>query len=356
MQWITAISELAGHIAWPAALIIFFVMFRREIRHRLTAVTEVKYPGGSITMRDVEKLEAKIEQVTVGSPRPLPPPPSAAGLPARHTDSRLAIAQMRLDTEKELFLISRHVVHAGDVAGWHIERHLEELERADTLDSAITANVRDFIALANKIVHGARVPDDVIQRAAAIGSALVATLRHKRLVLEAERDFEGHGLWHMHRHHEGAEKKYYFWSAVAASLPGFDYDYDVYQEAAEHHNNKMSASDHRGHEVYVLSLDEFLSVLEFRESELLRIIQLWRSAHGWDKNDRSIEWRWPAEWGHLGWNCPILMERVHLWGAEEDLMRTRAALAYYRPRLLVQRRARMAPEEAREGILRTEGA
>lgn len=339
MEWIAAISQLLGHVAWPATLITFLIMFRREIRHRLSAVTEVKYPGGSIIMREVERLEAKVEEVAAASPGKLPGGPAIAALPAPHSDARLAIAQMRLDTERELFLLSRHALNHSDVSGWPVDRYVEELEKASALDPPVADNVRGFVSLANRIVHEATIPDEIIQRASAVGSSLVATLRHKRLVLEAERDFDGHGLWHMHHHLDEGRRKYYFWSAVAASLPEFDYDYDVYREAAERHSQKVERLGHKGHEIEILSLDEFVSVLEFRESELLRIIRLWRSGQGWDKADRAIEWHWPVEWGDIGWNGPILRERVHLWGAEEDLMRTRAALTHYRPRLLALRRS-----------------
>lgn len=338
MEWIVTISQLLGHIAWPLTVVTLVTIFRREIRQRLTAVTEVKYPGGAIIMREVEQLEAKVEEVaSVSATRQLPAARAVISLPAPHADSQLAIAQMRLDTEKELFLLSRHALQRGDVAGWPVDRYIEELERAKVLDPSLADNVRGFVALGNRIVHEADLPSEPVHRAAAIGSSLVATLRHKRLVLEAERDFEGHGLWHMHRHHMEGDKRYYFWSAVAASLPEFNYDYDVYREAAERHNLKAAGGGHPD-TIYVLSLEEFVSVLEFRERELLRIIGLWRSSSGWDRGDRAIEWQWPSEWGHIGWRGPILRERVHLWGAEEDLMRTRAALADYRPRLLALRR------------------
>ncbi len=348
MEWVNAIGQLLGHIAWPVTIITLLIMFRREVRQRLISVTEVKYPGGSITMREVERLEARIESTTSTSPnKQLSPATTTVPLESVYSDSRLAIAQMRLDTERELFLLCRHALSTADVAGWPVDRYVEELEKSNVIDSRFADNIRVFVSLANKIVHQVTLPEEIVHRTSAIGSALVATLRHKRLVLEAERDFEGHGLWHMHNHVDEAHRKYYFWSAVAASLPEFDYDYDVYREAAEKHNAKATRLGHERHRVYVLSLEEFVSVLEFREGELLRIIGLWRSGTGWDKGSRAIEWRWPSEWGDLGWNGPILRERVHLWGAEEDLMRTRAALAYYRTRFLDLRR-RGAIESANE--------
>ncbi len=140
----------------------------------------------------------------------------------------------------------------------------------------------------------------------------------------------------MHARGEGRNEKYYMWSAVAATLPEFDYDYDLYREAAERYNEKAARHEHPF--LYILSLEEFVGVLEFREKELLRVIRLWQSGAAWERGSRSLEWQWPAEWGLIGWNGPILRERVHLWGAEEDLLRTRAALATYRPRLLALRR------------------
>ncbi|MBI2986581.1 MAG: hypothetical protein HYY45_07420, partial [Deltaproteobacteria bacterium] len=340
MEWFTAISQLLGHIAWPAALITLVIMFRREIRQRLAAVTEVKYPGGAIIMREVERLEAKVEDVTAtSSTRQLPPGPGTSSLIAPHSDSRLAIAQMRLDVERELFLVSRHALSRSEITGWPVERYLEELEKAQVLDPRLADSLRDFIALANMIVHKADVPEAAVQRASAVGSSLVATLRRKRLVLETEYDFWGHGLWHMRRDLKERENRYYLWSAVAASLPTFDYDYDVYREALERHNARVTREGPKAHAIDVLSLDEFVSVLEFRESELLRIIGLVRSGQGWGDGNRAIEWRWPSEWGNIGWTGPILREKVYLWGAEEDLMRTRAALSHYRQRLLGTRRS-----------------
>lgn len=340
MNWISAIIQLLGHIAWPATVLAILILFRREIRQRLKSVTEVKYPGGSITMREVERLEEKVQEVAVlSSQRQVAPGRSIGTISAPHSDSRLAIAQMRLDSERELFLLSRHALHRGQVVGWHVDRYVQELEKAKVLDPPLVDNIQEFTTLANRIVHDMSIPNDVVERAAAVGSSLVATLRHKRLVLEAEQDFEGHGLWHMHHHVQEEDKNHYFWSAVAASLPELDYDYDVYREAAERYNEKLHAAGEERHVIYVLSLEEFVSVLEFRESELLRIIGLWHAGQGWDEGSRAIEWQWPSEWGDLGWTGPILRERVHLWGAEEDLMRTRAALAQYRSLLLTLRRS-----------------
>jgi hypothetical protein len=199
----------------------------------------------------------------------------------------------------------------------------------------------EFVAIANSIVHDTSFVEKDVRSAASVGSSLVAALHRKRLVAALGRDFDGHLLWHAHRHRPEDVKKYYFWSAVAASLPEFGYDFDVYQEAAHRYTERLRA-DHpdEADSFYILSLEEFASVLEFRERELERIIKTWSSA-GWQES-RAIEWHWPPEWGDLGWNGPILRENVHLWGAEQELMLTRAALDSYRPRLLTERNRKRA--------------
>ena len=340
MEWLTAITSLIGQMIWPATLITFFVMFRREIRQRLTDVTEVKYPGGSITMREVERLEARVVEVAQADNRGAGATRAPSSLPAPHSDSRLAVAQLRLETERELFLLARHALHSGEAAaGWTAERYLDELEADQRLDDSLVAGLREFVALANRIVHDPDVEEGVVERASAVGAALIAALRHKRLVSEALSDFERHGLWHMHRDEEGEARKYYFWSAVAASLPLFDYDYDVYREAGDRYNveHPKRLGQGRDRSLYVLSLEEFIQVLEFRERELVRLIEAWTS-QGWDGQKGTVEWHWPTEWGHIPWSGPVLHERAHKWGAEEDLQRTRAAITYYRQRLRAARR------------------
>jgi hypothetical protein len=222
------------------------------------------------------------------------------------------------------------------MTGWSVRRHIEELEKAGAIEPDLSNNLRDFVAIANSIVHDTSVVEKDARSAASVGSALVATLRRRRLVAALGRDFDGHLLWHAHRHGPEGSKKYYFWSAVAASLPDFGYDFDVYHEAAHRYIERMRADHpHEAESFYILSLDEFVAVLEFRECELQRIMKTWSST-GW-KDSHAIEWQWPSEWGDLGWNGPIMREKVHLWGAEEDLMLTHAALDSYRPRLLAER-------------------
>jgi hypothetical protein len=218
MEWVKAISQLLGSIAWPGVVGMLLIMFRKEIRQRLSSVTEVKYPGGSVVMKEVERLEARVE-VLKAAPKQLLPQVPGDVLAAFQTDSKLAIAQMRIDVERELFRLSWRGIGHSEVTGWHITRHVDELQRAGILQASLCENLRSFIEVASKILHQSDISEEVTERAAAIGGALVSTLRHKRLVLEAEFNFTG-GHWHMHRKMEKVDLKHYFWSVVAGGHAG----------------------------------------------------------------------------------------------------------------------------------------
>jgi hypothetical protein len=348
MEWFKVISQFFVGLIWPSIVLTLVLLFRREIRGLLSAIKEVKYPGGSITV-EVASLAERVEKSVrlskeATSTKLLTEPAMIA-----RTDPQLAIAQIRTDAEKELFRLSWHALKRKEIKEWDVARRIDELERAQVLEPEVASSLRDFVRLSNSIIHGSEIADDVKMRLVGVGSSLVAQLHYRRKVLEMVEDFDGHGLWHMPRHLGEETRKYYFWSAVAASLPEFDYNYDIYREAAERHNRKIIEREVSNrasrHSVYVLPLDEFVQVLEFRERELLRLIEAWHKPEGdgWKAFKKANEWQWPAEWGDLGWNGPIVRDRLSYNTAEDDLMQTRTALNRYRLRLLTS--SRVAGEE-----------
>jgi hypothetical protein len=250
---------------------------------------------------------------------------------------------MRVDVERELFRLSWRGIRESEVTGWHITRHVDELQKANILPVSLTTNLRSFIEIANKILHQSDVPDELVARAAAIGGSLVSSLRHKRFVIEAEYDFGG-GHWDMHRKMGNVTRKYYFWSVVAASIPEFGYDYDIYREAAERRNEtikkRRAEADYPREDLYILTLDEFVAVLEFRERELQRLVGDSRNNKNWQELEKANEWQWPKEWGELEWNCPILRDRHFcLFDAEQELVQTRTSLDWHRSKLLASRKS-----------------
>jgi hypothetical protein len=334
-------GSLSSNERWPLVcfLVVFPVLVLAVFAWLVSQhATKLYAPSDYADQRDFVDLHLnRLELRVLESPVSMGPSGARAPsvTPGSHGDSRLAIAQLRLDLEHELFLLARHTLRDFDATGWTPSRYVKELERNAVLEPSLADDIRSLVAVADTVVHQSAIPEEQIQRAIAAGGIVVKTLRHRRFVSSAERDFDAHGLWHMHGHVDDASRKYYFWSAVAASLPEFDWDYDIYREAVERYNQRAREQRTESRTVYVLSLDEFIKVLELREAELKRIIDAWP----WEGSDEVVYWQWPSDWGDLGWSSPILRERPHLWGAEEDLMRTRAALAQLRPRLESQRKS-----------------
>jgi hypothetical protein len=337
VDWFAATSQLVVGLAWPVTVLVLVLAFRREIRARLKAVREVKYPGGSITM-EVAELAARVEQSR--EDEAVVAQPLETSLPLAGSDAQLSIAHARLNVEKELFRLSWLATgHPNEAKSWGVTRHIDELERAGVLKPSFAANLRDFVEISNKILRGADLEEEAKLGATVTGATLAAQLYQERQVRRMERDFQAHGLWHLHRHVDVASKKYYWWSAVAATMPEFDYSYEIYREAAERHNRREIIQENPSDALYVLSLEEFVCVLEFRESELLRLIDAWSDAYRRQgdtlKNfQEDNEWQWPPEWGNLGWSGPILREHPSVYATEEELMKTRTALNRYRQQLL----------------------
>jgi hypothetical protein len=328
MEWIKTLSLLISSFAWPATIVILVTMFRREIRQRLRSLTEVKYPGGSITMSEVERLEARVESIQ----GPIVAPGSADSPAIPYTDSKLAIAQVRIDLERELFRLSSRALPNSEITEWHTSRHIAELETATAITSKFAQNLRSFIDVADRVINGVQVSSGVVDKTSAIAGDLLSTLRYKRLVYEAVHDFEAHGIWHMRRQLSANQTKKYLMSAVTSQLPEFAYDYSIYSDSLAIFNERQR-SEHPRDELPVLSLKEFIECLEWRQKELQRLREDLPKVKWNETHDEANMWKWPLEWGELQWSTSILRDRVSSFNAEQDLMQTRAALERHRLRL-----------------------
>ncbi len=332
MEWIKAIAELIGSFAWPATALVLVILFRREIRQRLEAVREVKYPGGSISMQEVERLRASVEK---NEPPQLPEDIDTLSLPFE--DPKLVIAQGRIDVERELFRLSWRTLGLSKVTNWQTTRHVDELESAKIITRHFAQNLREFFDVANRVLHGTDVPAGVVARTAAIAGDLLATVRYKRLVHEADKAFKGLRFWRKGDRLSPQRQRYHIMSIVAAHMPEFGYNYNVYKDAVELFNARQRSDRPLapGGEIPLLTLGEFIETLEFRESELERVHRELLKAN-WDDKAGINSWRWPDEWGDLGWSCPVLRERVNrvsTFNAEQELMQTRASLERHRARI-----------------------
>ncbi|MGD0785257.1 MAG: hypothetical protein ABR969_05535 [Sedimentisphaerales bacterium] len=333
MEWIKAIAELIGSFAWPATIFSLIIIFRSEIRKRLLSVTKVTGPGGIELTMEAERLAASIKQ----TPEPKVETKVINSLALQYTDPKLAITQVRIDLERELFRLSWRALEHSRVTDWHTSRHIDELERANVITPHFAQNIRSYIDIANQVIHGTEIPSEVVTRTVSIAGDLLSTLHYKRLVYEAQRDFEGHGLWHMKGR---KDNKYYFLSAVASQLPEFAYDYDLYKDAIALFNARQRSDRPAapGRELYILTLDEFVEALEWREKELERLREELPKTSKWDECSEVNMWKWPSKWGELQWSTSILRGHVSIFDAEQDLMQTRAALERHRTRQLLEKR------------------
>ncbi len=336
MEWFKAVSQFVSALAWPAIVLAVVVIFRRELRSILGAIKEVKYPGGSITV-EVTRLEERLAKAPAHEDHVVTSDISMEFLSSA-ADPQLAVAQLRTDVEKELLHLSWRALGQERSEGWNLERRIDELRAANVLTADFSKNLTAFIKLANSIIHGADVPSEVKARLTSVGVALASQLHYQRKVLEVMYEFDGHLLWHVHRDRSEQNQRFHFWSAVAATLPEFDYNYEIYREAAERHKKKLIGSGHErdAEAFYILPLDEFVRVLEFREKELLRLIDAWHHHEGdtWEAFRKANDWLWPSNWGHIDWGGPIIRDQLSIYTTEDDLVQTRNALNRYRIKLL----------------------
>jgi len=326
MEWAKLIVDAVQGVIWPLTILIVLLFFRREIRDRLAAITKAEFPGG--VKFEIERVEQAVKMSPEITQRavpvaPLSPADELLGL----RDPLLAVARTRLEVENQVVKLcqvsdcERRIDRAG------IKPLLSELQEKGILKGETSKQLSDYMQVTDRIIHsGAPDASDVV-RSLSVGADLLAHLGYVYSVQYLLRDFEGHGIWHMHMEREGRV----WWSAIASELPHFGYSYEAFREAADAFNRKEErrASDlgREPHVIPVPSVAEFVEILEHRRSELARILDA-ETKWGADQ-ERLLEWRWPRKWGRIGWSGPILREGWYPRQAEEDLLRTETAIEHY---------------------------
>ncbi len=333
MEWFKLIIELIKVIIWPITVLII-LRYRHDILGIITKnLKTFKYGNAEFDLtKDLNVIEKSIEQSI--DIRKIDTPKSLPSFQPKYP--HLSIVQIRIEFENELFKLFR--VSLNEYRGlqsYNIGLYLREDRVVETLGKDMINIAKEFLQISNNIIHSTKVSNEIIERAIAIGSTLVTDIHYKRKVYEMVDDFKGHGLWHMHRHLDEDVQKYYFYSAVTASLPEFDYNYDIYKEAATIYTEQ----DQKYHginsksKIYILSLEEFIISLEHREHELKRLLD--SHSQNWNDFEKANEWQWPSDWGHLGWTGPIIRDRLSTTKVRDELTKTQTTLNYYRSKLLL---------------------
>jgi hypothetical protein len=314
MEWAKLGVEAIKALAWPLTLIAILILFKRPILARLPHITKAKFPGGFEF--ELGELVSKAERVFIDANKD-----SLCSGPCM-----LAVDNTSLAIESEILSLAQLSISPKEATHQQIPQLISQLEDASVLSGPIANGLRHYIGITNRAVHTSTTSGEEMIKILSIGTSLLAPLRYLSRVQYLLRDFDGHLLWHMHGRED--RNRYYFWSAIAASLPTFDYSYEAFREAATKFNTREEErareASRKPRAIDIPTTSEFLRILEFRRRELLRVLQgEWWTDTKW----RELrEWHWPEEWGDIGWNQPI----VDSWNeAQEELLRTDATIERY---------------------------
>lgn len=254
--------------------------------------------------------------------------------PADRTEFERSVTQLRDDAEEALLRIAQVAARGGRVSDQEPMERVAELAAEGDLPRDLAEQLTDFLKASRKALTGGDFSQAERESLVINGASLVPVLRRHCKIIEMEREFQAHGLWHMRTLRPREVQRYYSCSAVAASAHEFDYDYDIYREAAERHNKRLiervgAEAAERGR-IDILDLNEYVEVLQFRESEIQRVLVAYEKGQDAFSEAKSA-WQWPKEWGEVGWNGQV----VHGWlrDVERELSRTSKALQLYRQRL-----------------------
>ena len=330
MTRLEALVKIIASLAWPLTIAGIVIVFHPELTSVLKGITKLEFPGGSIE-REIKELEDEI-------PTPEPSQSQAfspAGLVETSLiqsggDPRLALARIGFALEQELFRPSALGLNPPIETSRTTSR-IDQLIEVGLLDNATADNIRDFLKLTEEITQVARsYSEQELGRALEVGARLVTDVRRRIVGAELLQHFRNDILWH------GAQRSGDpggMWSAVATSAPDFEYDYNLFVGTIEKFNReeaeRAAVSDFDAIVMDSLSLGDFVQILEFREQEIIRVLEEMRKPQeDWDR--RSLEWMWPEEWGDVHWNGPVLRD---VGFATFDLEKLWRALEKYRREL-----------------------
>jgi hypothetical protein len=320
IEWAKVIVQAVQVLIWPVTVLIILLMFKRQISGRLASVTKAELPGG--LKFELGELKDAVEKSPELAKRSISPSmlPSDKE-PIRIDDPLLAVINVRLEIEREVVRLAQVSLGSNRAVRFDISLLISQLSEKQVLSKGTRDKLLEYTRITNKILHTSGISADDIVKSLSIGASLLSHLRYVRAVEQLLRDFDGSLQWHW-READRTNRKYHFWSAIADSLPEFDYSYEAFREAAVKFNTLKAGSKYG--EVYIPPMQEFLKILEFRRGELERILQgRWWNGDEWEKLQR---WQWPQEWGEITWNAPIVHSANE---AEVELLRTDRAIEQY---------------------------
>jgi len=321
MTAFTFIAELVASLAWPLTVLAITLLFRRQLVRLFQRIAKIEYAGGSISLQEeVSRLDKKRTQ-------------AAESAPFQPQDLEVLLGSLEGEAERELFRVAQIEARGGAVSATSLGHLVVLLREQDALPAELLDAVNELSAIVRRLRSTSGVPQQTLKKVLTSAHQLLYQLHKHGLVVRMVYEFASHGFWHMHQQLSGPARRYYWWSAVASECPEFEYDYKVYFIAATRYNQRLSRSlgseaAERGL-VEVVSLEDYVAILRFRESELTRVLETAKSAQ--DSFSEANTWRWPEHWGDVRWSGPVV--RGSNWSAERDLRETRRAIRLHEERL-----------------------
>jgi hypothetical protein len=330
MEIAKLIVDLLGKVIWPAVVVTIVLMFHKQIIARLKDIKELELPGGfkatlnevkEIVSTSIELKEKQIEPQLTEDNFLISPPENI----------QVSVFNLRLSIERE---VSRLIQISS---AWErsdtrsLKAKVEILYKLGWLNRNVYEGLMSFVEMTNELFHVSGKSDKDLNDLFKIGSTLFYHIRYLKIVRELIDNFNGNLLWYTEK--GVRNKKYHFYSAVASEAERFDYSYEAFVDAATKFNlrdPKVHNNWRPGGEILIPTLDEYIQILEFRKSELTRVLNNPQKAH---QDQNFNEWQWPQDW-QIQWNRPLMKDSFN--ETQLELIRTQAAIDLYRRKKITE--------------------
>lgn len=317
------IVDLIGILIWPLVIMTVVLMFRKQIINRLKDIKELELPGGfKATLNEVKEIVSTSIQIKEKQIEPQLTEDTFLISPSENI--QVSVFNLRLSIEREVSRLIQ-ISSAFERSDTRTLRtKVDILYKLGWLDKNVYDGLISFVEITNELFHVSGKSDKDLSDLFKIGSTLFYHIRYLKIVRELIDNFNGNLLWETDK--GVRNKKYHFYSAVASEAERFDYSYEAFVDAA----TKFNIRDQKVHnhwkpwgEILIPTLDEYIQILEFRKSELSRVLNNPQKAH----QDREFnEWQWPQDW-QIQWNRPLMKDSFN--ETQLELIRTQAAIDLY---------------------------
>jgi hypothetical protein len=178
MDWLEFISNMTGHLAWPLAVVMLSLVFRKEIRDRIFNMKSLKGPGGVEASFGAEVKEVAAQAAVIEAPKVSEKSENTvessielgrhrlAGTaePQRISIEELASerpAALVLDSWREVELKLRELCKQVGIEERQVRGMLKALRAKHLLDDRWLDIIMDLSSLRNKVAHVEFEPDRV---------------------------------------------------------------------------------------------------------------------------------------------------------------------------------------------------